>query len=174
MIETYIVTLLGLSLIGHTRDAMNEKNMLNQFKTPLTEIVANEHPANTEKKPGGTLSIALSDNHRNWILRYNEPDEAGDGSLLKSQELTKKSVLSPRKGTLENLEDYETRIEEQRKALIDFVRPQIEENNKLGKLSTVGFGAGETLAKALYTHANEKWRCDGKYWEAIFRGTIYK
>jgi hypothetical protein len=173
MIETYIVTLLGLSLIGHTRDAMNEKNMLNQFKTPLIEIVANEHPANTEKKPGGTLSIALSDNHRNWILRYNEPDEAGDGSLLKSQELTKKSVLSPRKG-LENLEDYETRIKEQRQALINFVRPEIEQNNKHGSMSTAGFGAAEILFKALYTNANEKWRFDGKSWEAIFRGTIYK
>lgn len=161
MIEAYIIALLGLNLVGHTRDAINENNMLNEFQAPLIKSVADEHPANTTKL-GGTLTISLSDNHRNWILRYYYQGGTGAGLVLTGEELTKKSILSPREGTLQ---DYKTRVERQRLALINFVQPQIEENNKLGKLPTVGFGAGDILYKSLYTGANLKWRVNGRSWE---------
>jgi|GEM_PF-2444074 hypothetical protein len=162
MIEAYIVTLLGLNLIGHTRDAMHEKSMLEEFQTPLIESVANEHPLNTEGE-SGKLSIALSDNHRKWILSYYYPGEDREESILSSAELASDSTLKPREGTLQ---DYKASLEEQRQTLIDAAKTQLEENNRLGKLPRVGFGAGEILAQALYTDENLKWRVNGRSWTA--------
>lgn len=163
MIEAYIITLLGLSLIGHTRDAMHEKKMLKKLEIDIAESVADNHPANAEGKSGGKLSIYLSHNHRNWILRYNYPNENGAGSVLSSEELSQKSVVKPREGTLK---DYRASLKAQRKALIDFVKPEIEDNNKTGRLATAGFGAGDIMYNALYTDENLKWRSLGGYWNS--------